>query len=108
MDCQAECPNTGTTTGIGESSEPVLPTGLTAEPEELELTIDYSIKLEGGKKVREYQKELAEPGIKGENYIVVAPTGSGKTLVVALIISDHLQKNQHNDDGHNVLFIVNT
>ena len=60
------------------------------------------------KKVREYQKELAEPGINGENNIIVAPTGSDKTLVAVLIISDHLQKNQHNKDKPNVLFIVNT
>ena len=107
MDCQttvSECPNT--TAGTGESSEAMLPNGLAEESEEL--AIDYSIKLEDGKKVRDYQKELAEPGINGENNIIVAPTGSGKTLVAALIISDHLQKNQQNEDKPNVLFIVNT
>ena len=100
----AECPNATT----GDNSEAVLANGPTAEPEEFEITTDYSIKLGAGKQVRKYQHELAEPGIKGENCIVVAPTGSGKTLVAALIISDHLQKNQHNDDKPTVLFIVNT
>ena len=38
----------------------------------------------------------------------MAPTGSGKTLVAALVISDHLQKNQCNVDKPTVLFIVNT
>ena len=73
-----------------------------------EVVIDYSVKLEPGKKVREYQEELAEPGIAGKNCIIVAPTGSGKTLVAALIISNHLQKNQHNEVRPIVLFVVNT
>ena len=59
-------------------------------------------------KVRKYQEELAEPGIAGKNCIIVAPTGSGKTLVAALIISNHLQKNQHNEVRSIVLFVVNT
>ena len=46
-----------------------------------------------GQVVRSYQHELARPGINGENYIVVAPTNSGKTLVAALVIVDHLNKN---------------
>ena len=109
MDCQintsaTECPS-GTTAENSEATP--LSNGLTAQLEELELAIDYSVKLGDGKEVRKYQHELAEPGIKGENYIAVAPTGSGKTLVAALVISDHLQKNQHNDKP-NVVFIVNT
>ena len=44
--------------------------------------------------IRDYQRELAEPGIRGENYIFVAPTGSGKTLVTAIIIAEHLKKLQ--------------
>lgn len=58
-------------------------------------------------KPRNYQKELAEPGIKGENYIVVAPTGSGKTLVAALVISEHL-KNRRGKEQHKVIFMVRT
>ena len=58
-------------------------------------------------KPRKYQLELAEPGLKGHNYICIAPTGSGKTLVAALVIANHLQKNKHKENCH-VLFIVNT
>ena len=73
-----------------------------------EASFDYSINPGEGKQVRSYQWELANPGIEGKNYIVVAPTGSGKTLVAALVISKHLQKNQHNNDKPKVVFIVNT
>ena len=66
------------------------------------------MKLEPGKEVRGYQWELAEPGINGKNYIVVAPTGSGKTLVAAVVISKHLEKNQSNEVKPKVVFIVNT
>ena len=78
------------------------------ECESIPASFDYTLKLDPGKQIREYQRELAKPGINGENYIVVAPTGSGKTLVAALVISDHLDKNQHEDDKAKVVFIVNT
>jgi ERCC4-related helicase len=63
--------------------------------------------MEDGHEVREYQKELAGPGIQGKNYIIIAPTGSGKTVVAGLVISDHLQKNQKEQSCH-VVFVVNT
>ncbi|XP_065900450.1 ATP-dependent RNA helicase DHX58-like isoform X3 [Dysidea avara] len=56
-----------------------------------------------GKKLREYQKELAAPGLDGQNYVVCAPTGTGKTLIASMVISDHLKKNP---DGK-VFFLVN-
>lgn len=68
---------------------------------------DYSLKMKEGYMVRNYQLELAAPGMRGENYILVAPTGSGKTVVSALVISDHLQKHQHQSPFH-VVFVVNT
>ena len=43
-------------------------------------------------KMREYQKELAVPGVKGLNYILVAPTGTGKTLIASHIIVQHLKR----------------
>ena len=47
----AKCPNATT----GNNSEATLANGLTAEPEEFEITTDYSIKLGAGKQVRKYQ-----------------------------------------------------
>lgn len=35
--------------------------------------------------LRDYQKQLAEPGVQGKNNIVFAPTGSGKTIVAVHI-----------------------
>ena len=37
-------------------------------------------------RVHGYQWELAQPGLNGDNYIFCAPTGSGNTLITALII----------------------
>ena len=71
-------------------------------------TIDYDIQLEPGKQIRNYQWELAEPGIKEENYIICAPTGTGKTLVAGLIISEHLQKRKQMIKPGKVLFMVTT
>ena len=58
--------------------------------------------------IRNYQWELAEPGIKGENYIVCAPTGTGKTFVAGLIISEHLQKRKRDGNPGKVIFMVTT
>ncbi len=41
--------------------------------------------------LRNYQWELAVPGLSGQNYIICAPTGSGKTCVASLVISEHLK-----------------
>ena len=58
--------------------------------------------------IRNYQWELADPGIKGENYIVCAPTGTGKTLVAGLIIFKHLQKKKCDGNPGKVIFMVTT
>lgn len=44
------------------------------------------------KRFRNYQQELALPGLSGQNYIICAPTGSGKTMVAGCIIASHLQQ----------------
>ena len=49
-------------------------------------------KPEWVRKLRKYQLELAEPGLRGANYIVTAPTGSGKTHVACYVIYEHLRK----------------
>jgi len=38
----------------------------------------FYIQLEQGHNIRNYQHELAEAGIQGENCMIVAPTGSGR------------------------------
>ncbi len=68
----------------------------------------YQLKLPAGHEIRDYQRELAGPGIRGENYIFVAPTGSGKTLVTAIIIAEHLKKVQASGDIAKVVFLVHT
>ncbi|XP_056375512.1 antiviral innate immune response receptor RIG-I [Hyla sarda] len=42
-------------------------------------------------KLRNYQKELAQPACNGKNTIICAPTGSGKTYVALNICDHHLQ-----------------
>ncbi|KAI4896413.1 hypothetical protein NFI96_031512 [Prochilodus magdalenae] len=44
------------------------------------------------KKLREYQKELASAAFSGENTIICAPTGCGKTIVALAICEHHLKK----------------
>ncbi|NP_001157171.1 antiviral innate immune response receptor RIG-I [Salmo salar] len=45
----------------------------------------------GEKKMREYQRELAEPVFQGKNTVICAPTGCGKTVVALAICEHHLK-----------------
>lgn len=99
--------------GVSETKQPqgmVQDNSLSTKNSQLksgtEITPDYSVVLGEGKSVRNYQIELAQPGIEGKNYIVIAPTGSGKTLVAALIISNHLQEGKNKDEDRQIVFIV--
>ena len=64
----------------------------------------YALKPDVADSIRSYQWELALPGLSEQNYIICAPTGTGKTHVAGLIISEHLQQSEGRG---RVLFIVN-
>ena len=93
-------------------SSPAPPQGgweKTTEPEptedapsgrELSLTKVYEL--------RDYQNELAEPAISGNNYILVAPTGSGKTLIASYIIMNHLKQMWEKGRRGKVAFVTPT
>ncbi|XP_060606657.1 interferon-induced helicase C domain-containing protein 1-like isoform X2 [Ruditapes philippinarum] len=52
-----------------------------------------NVPVERGLNLREYQKELAETAILGQNTIIHAATGAGKTRIAFYIVKNHLDKN---------------
>ncbi|XP_040216264.1 antiviral innate immune response receptor RIG-I [Rana temporaria] len=56
-------------------------------------------------KLRKYQEELAQPAYRGNNTIISAPTGCGKTFV-ALSICDHHLKSMPNNQKGKVVFMA--
>ena len=74
------------------------------EDADLERNNNFEIQLADGNVIREYQKELAGLGMQGRNCIIVAPTGTGKTLVACMIIINTLKCHK----GKKVIFLVNT
>nr|XP_026695030.1 probable ATP-dependent RNA helicase DHX58 isoform X2 [Ciona intestinalis] len=53
-------------------------------------------------KLRNYQLELAEQALQGNNSLIVAPTGTGKTLVAQHICTEHLRRNPNSK----IVFLV--
>ncbi|XP_067301547.1 probable ATP-dependent RNA helicase DDX58 [Pseudorasbora parva] len=47
----------------------------------------------GEHKLRDYQKELKDVAVQGQNTIICAPTGCGKTIVAVAICEHHLKQN---------------
>lgn len=58
--------------------------------------------------LRNYQVELIKYAIRGQNSIIMAPTGSGKTLCAVEIIRSHILDNSSNGKGYRCLFIAPT
>ncbi|XP_076804878.1 ATP-dependent RNA helicase DHX58-like [Clavelina lepadiformis] len=56
-----------------------------------------------GLNLRDYQLELAGPGLRSENCMIVAPTGSGKTFVALKICLDHVKRKA---EEAKVIFLV--
>ena len=72
----------------------------TTAPRELALRKDI--------KLRDYQEELARPGLQGKNYILISPTGTGKTLVAGFVIVHHLNKMLSEGRRGKVAFVTPT
>ncbi|XP_066277596.1 ATP-dependent RNA helicase DHX58-like [Branchiostoma lanceolatum] len=83
--------------------DPNLDEGYEEDAEDVSVRGTFAIGADGSFPMRDYQLELAEDVLKGENNVICSPTNSGKTRVAVYICKDHLEKNP---DGK-VLVMVN-
>uniref|UniRef100_A0A673W7N4 RNA helicase n=1 Tax=Salmo trutta TaxID=8032 RepID=A0A673W7N4_SALTR len=75
-----------------DDDDGMLMSGNQLTPSETPPTSATGEKSRGGeKKMREYQRELAEPVFQGKNTVICAPTGCGKTVVALAICEHHLK-----------------
>uniref|UniRef100_A0A0K0FMH5 RNA helicase n=1 Tax=Strongyloides venezuelensis TaxID=75913 RepID=A0A0K0FMH5_STRVS len=58
--------------------------------------------------LRDYQVELITFAVRGQNVIIMAPTGSGKTLCAVEIMRLHMLENSSKGKGYRSLFIAPT
>eukprot|EP00057_Strongylocentrotus_purpuratus_P008536 XP_011663010.1 PREDICTED: probable ATP-dependent RNA helicase DDX58 isoform X1 [Strongylocentrotus purpuratus] len=75
----------------------------------LNTRISYIIRaMSQRKRLRHYQEELAVPGLNGYNYIICAPTGSGKTMTAASLCHRRMVELQKQGERFKATFIVPT
>ena len=70
--------------------------------------ISNELKLENPLNLRPYQEELVRSACEGHNTVICAPTGSGKTVVSAYIVRDHVYKAIRSRQHFKVCFFVPT
>ncbi|VIO90383.1 Type III restriction enzyme, res subunit family protein [Brugia malayi] len=56
--------------------------------------------------LRKYQEEIAQPAYDGQNTLICAPTGTGKTVVAASIARNHLVMGRKNNLHTKICFFV--
>uniref|UniRef100_A0AC34F9V1 Helicase ATP-binding domain-containing protein n=1 Tax=Panagrolaimus sp. ES5 TaxID=591445 RepID=A0AC34F9V1_9BILA len=66
----------------------------------------YQTTADSSLNLRNYQHELSEKALEGENTLICAPTGSGKTIVAINIIRQHIFKFRKEGKRCKIVFVV--